>query len=87
MKNTLALALGMEFGLLGTNSDYFARIGYRLDPQPITNPEISQQAVTGGIGLRIGSVSLDAGAIYYFSSFAGIKQRHVVLNSTLYIRL
>jgi hypothetical protein len=87
MKNTLVLALGMEFGLLGTNSDYFARIGCRLDPQPITNPEISQQAITGGIGLRIGSVSLDAGAIYYFSSYQGIKQRHWVLNSTLYIRL
>jgi hypothetical protein len=87
MKNTLVLALGMEFGLLATNSDYFARIGYRLDPQPITNPEISQQAITGGIGLRIGSVSLDAGAIYYFSSYLGVKQRHLVLNSTLYIRL
>lgn len=87
MRNTLVLALGMEFGLLGTNSDYFARIGYRLDPQPVTNPEISQQAITGGIGLRIGSVSLDAGAIYYFSSYLGIKQRHWVLNSTLYIRL
>lgn len=87
MKNTLVLAVGMEFGLLGTNSDYFARLGYRFDPQPITEPEISQQAITGGIGLRIGSVSLDAGAIYYFSSYAGIKQRHWVLNSTLYIRL
>ena len=87
MKNTLVLALGMEFGLLGTNSDYFVRIGYRLDPQPITNPEISPQAITGGVGLRIGSVSLDAGAIYYFSSYQGIKQRHWVLNSTLYIRL
>lgn len=87
MKNSLVLALGMEFGLLGINSDYFARIGYRLDPQPVTNPEISQQAVSGGIGLRIGSVSLDAGAIYYFSSYQGIKQRHVVLNSTLAIRL
>ena len=87
MKNTLVLALGMELGWLGTNSDYFARIGFRLDPQPITNPEISQQAITGGIGLRIGSVSLDAGAIYYFSSYLGIKQRHTVLNSTLVIRL
>jgi len=87
MKNTLELALGMEFGLLGTNSDYFARIGYRLDPQPITSPEISQQALSGGIGLRIGSVSLDVGAIYYFSSYLGIKQRHMVLNSTLVIRL
>lgn len=87
MRNTLLLALGIEFGLLGTNSDYFARIGYRLDPQPVTDPEISQQAITGGIGLRIGSVSLDAGAVYYFSSYLGIKQRHWVLNSTLYIRL
>ena len=87
MKNTLVLAVGMEFGLLGTNSDYFARLGYRFDPQPITEPEISQQAITGGIGLRIGTVSLDAGAIYYFSSYAGIKQNHWVLNSTLYIRL
>ena len=86
MKNTLVLALGMEVGWLGS-SDYFARIGCRLDPQPITNPEISQQAVTGGIGLRIGRFSLDAGAIYYFSSYLGIKQRHTVLNSTLIIRL
>ena len=87
MKNTLVLALGTELGWLGTNSDYFVRLGYRLDPQPITNPEISQQAISGGFGLRIGSISLDVGAIYYFSSYQGIKQKHTVLNSTLAIRL
>jgi hypothetical protein len=87
MRNTLVIALGMEYGFWGTQSDYFIRFGYRLDPQPITEPEISQQAITGGIGMRIGSLSLDAGAAYYFSSYQGIKQNHLVFNSTLYIRL
>lgn len=87
MRNTLVLALGLEYGLSGNQNDYFVRIGYRLDPQPITNPKILPQAVSGGFGLRIGHVSLDIGAMYYFSSYQGIKQKQVVLNSTLYIRL
>ena len=87
MKNTLVLALGMEYALFGTRSDYFARFGYRLDPQPLTGPGMTLQAVTGGLGARWGSVSLDLGALYYFGSQQGIKQKHAVLNSTMNIRL
>jgi hypothetical protein len=87
MKNTLVLALGMEYGLFGTRSDYFARLGYRLDPQPLKGPGMILQALTGGLGIRWGNISLDIGALYYFGSQQGIKQKHAVLNSTMNIRL
>ncbi len=85
MRNTLVMALGMEYGILGTKSDYFFRVGYRLDPQPVTEPETTLHALTGGIGFRLGKVSADIGALYCFGTAEGISQKHIVLNSTLQI--
>ncbi|NIM14169.1 MAG: hypothetical protein GTO45_19155 [Candidatus Aminicenantes bacterium] len=90
MRNTLILALGMELGLYNlfkTKSDWFLRLGYRLDPQPVTEPEMSLKGLTGGIGMRAGRVYLDAGAIYITGSYQGIKQKHWVLNGTMQLRL
>ena len=85
MRNTLVMALGMEYGILRDKSDYFFRVGYRLDPQPVREPETTLHALTGGIGIRLGKVSADIGAFYCFGSAEGISQKHIVLNSTLCI--
>jgi hypothetical protein len=90
MRNTLVLALGMELGLFDlfkTRGDWFLRVGYRLDPQPVTEPEMSLKGITGGIGVRIGRVLLDVGGIYYTGSFQGIEQNHWVLSGTMQLRL
>jgi hypothetical protein len=90
MRNTLVLALGMELGLYDlfkTNSDWFLRLGYRLDPQPVTEPEMSLKGITGGIGMRAGRVYLDAGVIYITGSHLEFSQKHWILNGTMQLRL
>jgi hypothetical protein len=83
MRNTLTAALGFEYGIFRAQGDYFFRLGYRLDPQPITEPKTTLRELTGGIGLRLGRVTADIGALYCFGSPGGIMQKHLVLNSTL----
>jgi hypothetical protein len=90
MRNTLVLALGMELGLFDlfkTDSDWFFRLGYRLDPQPITEPEMSLKGLTGGIGMRVGGVYLDVGAIYTTGSYMEFSQKHWIVNGTVQLRL
>ncbi|MCP5101795.1 MAG: hypothetical protein GY950_00365 [bacterium] len=87
MKNTLVLALGMELGLLRDKTGLFFRLGYRLDPQPVTQPQTTLHALTGGVGIRLGKISLDIGGMYYSGSPGGISQKHFVLNSTLQVHL
>lgn len=83
MRNTLTAALGFEYGIFRARGDYFFRFGYRLDPQPVTEPKTTLQELTGGIGLRLGRLNVDIGGLYCFGSPGGIKQEHFVLNSTL----
>lgn len=83
MRNTLVAALGFEYGILSAHGDYFFRFGYRLDPQPITEPKTTLQELTGGIGFPLGRVTADIGGLYCFGSPGGIMQKHFVLNSTL----
>ncbi len=83
MRNTLVAALGLEYGIFSGHSDYFLRLGYRLDPQPVTEPKTTLQELTGGIGFRLGRVTADIGGLYCFGSPGGIMQKHFVLNSTL----
>ncbi|MCP5053082.1 MAG: hypothetical protein GY940_38300, partial [bacterium] len=87
MRNTLVLALGMELGLLKRNGGFFARLGYRMDPQPVTRPETTLHALTGGLGIRLGQVSLDVGGMYYYGSIDDFSQQHLVFNATLQIAL
>ncbi|MCP4157176.1 MAG: hypothetical protein GY757_56215 [bacterium] len=86
-KNTMTLAVGMEYGILKTRSDFYLRAGYRLDPQPVKTPTTSLHAVTCGLGLRTGIVTLDVGTYYCFGTTQGITYGHLVANSTLSIRL
>ena len=90
MRNTLELAVGLELGLFDlskTRNDWFLRLGFRLDPQPVTEPKMSLKGITGGIGMRTGRVYIDVGGIYYTGSYQGIEQNHWILNGTMQLRL
>jgi hypothetical protein len=89
MKNTMVWAFGLEYGVLSERRDFFVRLGLRLDPQPLREPDVTLKALTIGIGVRFGIAALDAGAAYYLGAHAGtrIEQDHFILNSTLSIRL
>jgi hypothetical protein len=39
--------------------------------------------ITGGLGIRFGKVSLDAGILYYTGSHEGFGQEHLVFTSTV----
>jgi hypothetical protein len=83
MRNTLTAALGLEYSIYNPSSVTFFRLGYRLDPQPITEPRTTLQELTGGFGLEFGRLNVDVGALYCFGSPGGIMQKHFVLNSTV----
>jgi hypothetical protein len=85
MRNTAVLALGMEYGIFHTKRDYFFRVGYRLDPQPVKEPLTTLRWLTGGFGFRWGKVSADFGLFYCFGSAEGISQNHLAVNSTLQV--
>lgn len=87
MRDTVALALGAEYGSLSANRDLFFRLGFRLDPQPLREPATTLKALTAGLGLRLGSIGADVGAAYYSGSANGVRQNHFSLNTTLHIRL
>jgi len=86
-KNTLVLALGLEYGFLSSRRDLFFRLGFRLDPQPVPDPEVTFKVITCGAGIRIGIIAWDLGLSYFSGSPAGIDQSHYVLNSTINIVL
>jgi hypothetical protein len=87
MRDTMVLALGLEYGIPGDSFDYFFRIGYRLDPQPVRDPRVTLHAFTGGIGLKCKRFSWDLGMAYYSGSAADINQSHLVVCGTLGVGL
>jgi len=86
MKNTLVLGLGLEYGSYSSKGDFFLRLGFSLDPQPLKEPETTLKVLTGGIGVRFWILSGDIGLAYYYGSPGGVKQDHLVFNSTLSIK-
>ena len=86
MRNTVVLALGLEYGAVSSQRDFFFRLGFRADPQPVNDPAATLKVFTGGIGLRFGRIAGDFGFSYYSGSPGGVKQNHFILNSTLSLR-
>jgi hypothetical protein len=87
LKNTLVIALGLEYGFLSSRRDIFFRLGFRLDPQPVPDPGVTFKVLTCGAGIRLGMIAWDLGFSYFSGSPAGIDQNHYVLNSTINIIL
>lgn len=87
MRDTVALAIGAEYGSLSSNRDLFIRLGFRLDPQPLREPTTTLYVLTGGLGLRLGSFSIDVGTAYYTGTAGSIRQNHLALTTTLGINL
>lgn len=83
MRNTVVFALGTEYGVLNDSFDYFFRLGYRLDPQPVRDPLVSLHALTGGMGITFNRFSIDLGMAFYTGSATGIVQNHLVVSGTL----
>jgi len=86
MRNTMVLAFGLEYGSISTKRDFFLRMGFRRDPQPVSEPDTALNVFSGGIGLRFGKITGDFGFSYYSGSPGGVKQKHFILNSTLSLR-
>jgi hypothetical protein len=86
MKNTMVLGFGLEYGSLSPKSDFFLRLGFSLDPQPLKEPETTLKVLTGGIGVRFGILAGDIGFAYYYGSPGGVNQDHLIFNGTLSIK-
>jgi hypothetical protein len=87
MKNTLALALGIEYGIPGKTREIFLRAGYRFDPQPLEQIPTTLNALSGGVGIKLGKLNWDLGFSYYFCFVEGYSQNHLVVSSTVNIPL
>jgi len=87
MKNTLDFAVGVEYGLINPGGGFFLRMGFRLDPQPLVEPDTTLKVFSGGIGVQTGKISADLGFSYYYGVTEDIGQNHFVLSSTLSIKL
>ncbi len=87
MRNTLIFALAMQWGIYNGNKNYFLRLGYRRDPQPVKNPSVTLNGISAGIGTQIGKYSADIGGFYTNGQYTGIKQSHWVFNTTMQISL
>jgi opacity protein-like surface antigen len=87
MRNTASLALGAEYGSKSGGLEYFLRLGFRLDPQPLTEPGVTLNVWSGGIGVRYGAAAVDTGISYYSGSTGGVEQNHFIINTTISINL
>jgi len=87
MRDTIAMAMAVEYGIYKKPQDIFFRVGYRFDPQPFKEALTNLHAMSGGVGIRLGKFFWDVGLSYYFCSVDGFKQNHLVLNSTTAILL
>ena len=87
LKNTLDLAIGMEYGLINPKGGFFLRLGFRLDPQPLVEPPTTLKVFSGGIGLQTGPVSADLGLSYYYGVAGDIAQNHFLLSGTISLKL
>jgi hypothetical protein len=82
LRDTFGLAGGMEL-TFKAGTDISLRLGYRRDPQPVKEPATTLEAVTGGVGVRLWKLGLDAGAARYQGSAGGVQQNHTALVFTL----
>jgi len=87
LKNTLDLALGLEYAMINSKGGLFFRLGFRLDPQPLVEPATILKVFSGGIGLRSGPVSADLALSYYHGQAGDIDQNHFLFSGTLGIKL
>lgn len=87
LKNTLDLALGLEYSMINSKGGLFFRLGFRLDPQPLIEPPTVLKVFSGGIGLRSGPVSADLALSYYLGQAGDIDQDHFLLSGTLGLKL
>lgn len=87
MRNTLVIALALQWGIYKENKNYFLRLGYRRDPQPIKNPAVTLNGISAGIGTQIGKYTIDIGGLYTNGQYNGIKQSHWVFSTTMQISL
>lgn len=82
MRDTFGLAAGVEL-VLEAKAQLCLRLGYRRDPQPLEEPAVTLQALSGGLGVSLWRLSLDAGASRYQGAAGGITQNHTVVALTL----
>ena len=83
MRDTLILSLGCEYACFGESFDYFFRAGYRLDPQPLTEPRTTLHSFSGGLGILWKKLQGDIGFAYFTGSAEDVRQNHFVFCTSL----
>ena len=89
MRNTLSLRLAVERAWGGADGvgEYFLRLGYRYDPQPVRNPADTLHGVSCGLGMTGNGLSLDLGIAYHLSTGEGVGQDHFLCAAAVFIPL
>jgi hypothetical protein len=86
-EDTVLLAIGIELPISCRGFDIALRGGYRLDPQPVPEPETTLHWLTFGAGLSIWDITLDVAGSYCFGSLTDWTAQNFSVITTLGIRL
>lgn len=81
------VAIGVELPISCRGFDIALRAGYRLDPQPVPEPETTLHWLTVGAGLSVWDITLDVAGSYCFGSLNDWTAQNFSVITTLAIRL
>lgn len=82
MKNIMVMAIATEYGEKGHKVGYNIRAGFRYDPQPLKNPEMTFYGITGGATLQVGNVFFEVGGLYAFGKANQIDFDYLAFTGT-----
>jgi hypothetical protein len=83
LRNTLITAFGIEYGCHGEKFDYFLRVGYRMDPQPLRFPSTTIHGFSGGVGVNWKGFNANLAMAFFTGSANNQSQSHFVLCTTI----
>jgi hypothetical protein len=85
--DTTTLAVGLELPIKCRGFNLAMRGGYRLDPQPVPEPQTTLHWLTFGVGISIWNISLDVAASYFFGSLPEWSPQNFTVIATLGFQL
>lgn len=85
--NTALAALGLEFPINCFGLDLLLRGGYRLDPQPTSEPGVTLHWLSFGAGVNLAQITFDVAGSYCFGSLPSWTAQNYTIVATLGVRL
>lgn len=79
--------MGLELPIKFRGFNLAMRGGYRLDPQPVPEPQTTLHWLTFGAGISISQINLDVAASYFFGSLQEWNPQNFTVIATLGIQL